>query len=455
MAGRSRPGMRSRPLRELAWISALLFGLATGCSRPEETVRLEVYSWWDVTEESRAFSTFEAVHEERHEDVDVHNETRPEASDNRARMNGLLLAGRPPATFQANIGADLLSWTKVDPVKNTLGTFTLLRDLSALYASTGLWTALPPEVVEALTVDGKPFAVPINIHRLNLIYYNVAKVEELRAAGIDLLDLATLCPENPEQTERLPISIASPARSNWTLGLWAFENVLPAVTSADFYRQTFLGNTPSAPDGSSWREGVRKALRCVRYLSRSFTTGQTWADAIRLVKSPDAAFTVAGDWANAQLERELDDGTVGYAPFPGTEDLFVFTSDSFPLPVDAEHPVEAEELLRTIASEDCQRRFNQIKGSIPARDVKLDGAVGVRAEATRRAFETSTKVLATSGLLPPHYDSDQLWSKLEILITSKTDEALEDVIDELSALSPLLQAWQELNQRPLGGVGLP
>ena len=37
-------------------------------------------------------------------------------------------------------------------------------------------------------------------------------------------------------------------------------------------------------------------------------------------------------------------------PFPGTAPYFVFTSDSFPLPLDVEHPREALDFLRTIAS---------------------------------------------------------------------------------------------------------
>ena len=64
----------------------------------------------------------------------------------------------PPDTFQAHAGAELNDYIKAGQVE----------DLSAEYEDWGLTSAFPKGLIDNLTVDGKIYSVPANIHRANV-----------------------------------------------------------------------------------------------------------------------------------------------------------------------------------------------------------------------------------------------------------------------------------------------
>jgi hypothetical protein len=160
-----------------------------------------------------------------------------------------------------------------------------------------------------------------------------------------------------------------------------------------------------------------------------------------------ATFTVMGDWANGQLATALLNETVKAIPFPGTDKTFVFTSDTFPLPIGTEFEPEVVSLLETIASPAAQRIFSSIKGSIPARR----GVVGLGdldelATATRRDFEDEavTRVLATSGRFPPYYRQTELGSALrELTKEGAVPSSIDAALVEFDSQEPLFRRFQD------------
>jgi ABC-type glycerol-3-phosphate transport system substrate-binding protein len=152
----------------------------------------------------------------------------------------------------------------------------------------------------------------------------------------------------------------------------------------------------------------------------------------------EADFTVMGDWANGVLRTALERDEVRAVPFPGTEALFVFTSDAFPLPVGAPHAQQTRELLLTIASQQAQERFSSEKGSIPAR-IAGDGPYAGRAQ----AFAEATKLLATSGLFPPYYPISQLEEALTQMIREGSGEdGVRTALAVFRDAEPLFARWQ-------------
>jgi hypothetical protein len=258
-----------------------------------------------------------------------------------------------------------------------------------------------------------------------------------------------LCPSAAEP-EPLPFKIAI-GTDGFTLTLLVFENLLPALSGAAFYEQLFRGEMSIvAGVNDAWKDEVRRTLRCAQFLGKSIVSKTGWEGAVAAVANGDAAMTVMGDWAGGQLASEQPGPGVKIEsmPFPGTDGIYVYTSDTFPLPVDAEHQAEAEALLETIALPKAQKLFSEEKGSIPARsDVLLE-----EVDEQRRAdFVRSTKSLATSGFFPPYYRQDDLNDKLHELILPKeppkagsaaAEAAVEVVVEELVALQPLFQRWQ-------------
>jgi glucose/mannose transport system substrate-binding protein len=450
-----------RPLRVPRALAA--FGLlalcalaaaVAGCSSPARSkVRLEAYSWWKRPSEQRAFDNVLRIYNASQSDAEAVNQvTDTNADAVRGTLTARLLAGAPPSTFQANAGADLLRWTVVDTSEPDVPSASRILDVSGIFQRNGLFDALPGPLFEALLAGPQrtPFAVPINIHRLNVIYYNTRALASFSArnSGRSFLNRDVLCPPDLEARlakpdSKLDLKIAVGTQDPFALTLFALESVLPAIAGPQQYDDLFHG-TPA----SDWQVPVGQALRCVQYLSRSFLDDRdkNWADALAQVQMGSADFSVMGDWANGELSAALDRGEVDARPFPGSEQTFVFTSDTFPLPRGVPYAAYSEALLDTIASGEAQLEFSREKGSFPARrDVDIS-TLGERAASARQAFESGEvrKVLATSGLFPPYYPDGELSAKLSLMTQPRAPaETVTGVIDFLSDMQPLLVRWQE------------
>lgn len=444
--------------------AAVLLGLAAlGCSDSPKTVRLDVYSWWDQPEEKVAFDTVARMHMERHENVDVRNLYKPNAEGSREELSTRMLAEAPPATFQANAGADLLRWavfdTETDPNDEVLeppdSSRSLLSPLDELFDDAGF--TVPPEVAEQLRVEEGtgPFAVPLNIHRENILYYNAKRREDFeRNTEKELLLLETLCPPGAADpsTPKLEAGIAIALGDPWPLTLLVFENILPALVAADpdenqnYYTELLQGARSGAAEGIP-SERVDQALACAQYLSRSAVEGSLvmdWADTVRAVKeNGSATFAVMGDWANPLLKDELASGEVVAVPFPGTEHIYVFTSDTFPLPIGVEYPEETLEFLKTFASEEGQIKFSREKGSIPARrGVGYDAPLGWGT--SEKWDETEQKFLATSGHFPPYYPNSDLAENLKRMMGGEIEpNSRANALRFFTDSEPILTHWQD------------
>ena len=460
---------RRRHLQRLRVLLLLLpcaVGLP-GCATPtRDKVRLEAFSWWTRDSERNAFDQVLGIFNQNHPDALAINQvtTDVNADEVRATLTARLLAGAPPSTFQANAGADLLRWTAMDTTGAALSSASRITPLDGLFQRTGLTDALPRELNQALLAgpQRRPYAVPLNIHRLNLLYFNTAALDRYKAAheGHSFLDPALLCPSDvatrlDDPDARLELRIAVGTKDSFTLTLFALENMLPAVagtisyndvSGGTLYDELFLGTLAE----KQWHQPVIRALQCVQYLSRSFlrTDDLSWADALTRVETGDADFSVMGDWANGELKSALAEGRVDVQPFPGSENTFVFTSDTFPLPVAAPYAEESEDLLETLATAEAQLAFSLEKGSIPARgDISTElvrATLGDRAAQTRRDFDSPDihKSIATSGLFPPYYPGD-LSTRLSAMTAEGARKSeIEPVVALLRNALPLLERWQ-------------
>src|SRR5689334_7410302 len=130
----------------------------------------------------------------------------------------------PPDTFQAHAGAELTDYIKAGQVE----------DLSSYYSTWGLTSAFPKGQIDSLTVNGKIYSVPANIHRANVLWGN-KKV--LTGAGIT--KPATTLPELFTQLDTLKSKgIAAPL----ALGKdWTQEMLFEAVLISDLGPDKFSG----------------------------------------------------------------------------------------------------------------------------------------------------------------------------------------------------------------------
>jgi glucose/mannose transport system substrate-binding protein len=384
------------------WLGAMAWA-TLGCSSADEASVapvVELFSWWTKPGEVEALDAVLAVHEERYPGAKVINAAVKDSATARDRLRTRLEDREPPDTFQANVGQDLLRWvlyngadaaeSKLEPLS---GKAVLGRDFSDVF---------PAAVLSAAGFDGEVYAVPVNIHRTNSLFYNKQVFADLNLTPPTSLEELYEVSEQLQAHDVVPLAVG--AKGSWTLALLFFENLLIAKQGADFYQEYFSGNVDSGADPRVL-EVLDESLRLWRYTNADARQIE-WDAAVAMVHDGRAAMTVMGDWAKGTLEQlgGIPGKTFGQIPFPGTSGVFVFTADTFPLPRGAPRRKDALEFLGTLASLEGQNAFNPIKGSIPARTDIDPTAYDVLARAMIKDFRRDTLKLALSGMAPAAFN---------------------------------------------------
>lgn len=319
--------------------------------------KVEVFTWWASGSEKLGLDALVGVFDTQHPDVEFINGAVAGGAGSAAKdlLQTRLQANDPPDTFQAHAGAELTDYINAGQVE----------DVSSLYDEFGLRDAFPADLVDRLTVDGKIYSIPSNIHRANVVWANT---QVLTDSGLDpaakydtIDDWFVALDAVKEKTGRTPLSVAT---------TWTQVNLLETILLSDLGADGYSGLWDGSTDWSG--DDVTKALSDFEKLM-SYTNedrdGLDWPDATQQVIDGNAAFNVMGDWAVAAFEEAGKKAPADYVymPVPGTDGVFDFLADSFTLPVNAPHPAGAKAWLQTIGSLEGQVAFNKAKGSIPAR----------------------------------------------------------------------------------------
>ncbi|RHA43880.1 ABC transporter substrate-binding protein [Cellulomonas rhizosphaerae] len=318
---------------------------------------VEVFTWWASGSEKLGLDALVKVFGEQHPDTEFINGAVAGGAGSAAKdlLQTRLQANDPPDTFQAHAGAELQDYIDAGQ----------LEDVSALYKEFGLTDAFPKDLVDRLTVDGKIYSVPSNIHRANVMWASPAVLEGAGldpAAKYDTLDDWFVALDKVKASGKTALSVAT---------TWTQVNLLETVLIADLGADGYSGLWDGSTDWNG--SDVTKALTDFEKLMSYTNTdrdGLDWPDATQQIIDGQAGFNVMGDWAEAAFEEAGKKAPADYTyqPVPGTDGIFDFLADSFTLPVGAKHPGGTKAWLETISSAEGQTAFNKAKGSIPARN---------------------------------------------------------------------------------------
>lgn len=263
----------------------------------------------------------------------------------------------PPDTFQAHAGAELMDYIDAGQVE----------DLTAYYEQWGLRKVLPGGLIDDLTVRGKIYSVPANIHRANVVWTNPAV---LAAAGITAppKDLPAFI-ANLGKLKAAGVEAPLALGRDWTQ-LMLLEAVLITDLGAEDFAGLFTGKTDWA--GAPVTKAIGDFTTLLGYGNLDRDT-LDWPQAERLLIDGKAGYQLMGDWAAADLTAKGFPG-YGWFTFPGNEGAFQWLADSFTLSTGAANITGTECWLKTVSSAAGQQVFNAAKGSIPARtDVPSTG----------------------------------------------------------------------------------
>ncbi|WP_310708835.1 ABC transporter substrate-binding protein [Nonomuraea sp. 3-1Str] len=319
--------------------------------------QVEVFSWWTGPGEADGLKAMRQIFEQKNPSYSFFDAAVAGGSGDKAKalLQSKLQADTPPDTFQGHAGAELQGYIKAGD----------LEDLNSLYDELKLRDVFPSQLVDQISVQGKIYSVPVNIHRSNVLWFNPSVLKEAGVAGAPktleefVADLGKV-----KAKGKIPLSIGS----EWTV-THLMESVLLGSLGTDAYNALFK-------PGADWSSPqVTKALETFKtILSYAGDPQDDWQPAAKQVADGEAAFNIMGDWAYGYFHNPPDGGLgktskkdFDWAPSPGTEGTYLWLSDSFTLPKGAKNRDGAIAWLKVAASKEGQDAFNPKKGSIPAR----------------------------------------------------------------------------------------
>ena len=339
-----------------SWALLLVVALALVACSPKASNDVEVFTWWASGSEKSGLDALVKVFDEQHPTLNFVNGSVLGGAGSNARdvLASRMAAHNPPDTFQVHAGMELADYIKAGQV----------QDLAAMYTENGWRDVFPARLLELLTVDGKIYSVPSNVHRANMVWANS---DVLARAGIDPRQNPASLDEWFGQLDRVKATGVTPLAmgKDWTQ-VHLLETVLLSRLGPTAY--TALFDTREGWDSPQVSGAIGDFARLLTYTNAD-SQFLEWSDALQQVVDGKAAYNVMGDWADAAFRDEGKKFEVDYTafPVPGSAGAFDFLADSFTLPVGSKHETAAKAWLTTVGSAEGQRAFNVAKGSIPAR----------------------------------------------------------------------------------------
>lgn len=272
----------------------------------------------------------------------------------------------------------------------------LLNNLDAV-AAKGNWDKLLPEKIKkSIKIDGHYYAVPVNLHNENWVWYNKAV---LAKAGVtkdpQTLDEIFAALDKVKATGVTALALGG---QGWQEGI-TFRSILLATGGKDLYFKTFKDRDASGPQ---FRKAVESFKKLKNYVDAG-SAGRDWNLATAMVIDGKAGMQFMGDWAKGEFITAKKAAGKDFGcfmaggpkmPYAIGGDVFVFPKNKSPDAAAAQ-----AKLAEMMISPAVQVAFNNKKGSIPIRtDVDLSGvdicaAQGVQALKENRLLESDNELL--------------------------------------------------------------
>ncbi|MFY7867242.1 ABC transporter substrate-binding protein [Roseateles sp.] len=344
---------------------------------------IELLHWWTAGSEA-AMAT--ALREQAHA-AGIPLKTSPVAGGSNAMtvLKTRFLAGQAPAVAQTDKSVRV--WAEAVP----------LADLGpAVAVAVG---QLPRAVATELQHEQRPVAVPLSVHRLNVMWSNL---RVLRTHGLtvprdwdEFHQTATLL----QQRGVLPLALGSSAGQKLSL----FVDVVLGRAGPEFFDKALVQADLQLLQSAQMRALLEEYRRLKSYTDAG-QVSRDWAAATALLLQGRAAFQMTGDWANGEFQKAGWTAGQDYdcTPAPGHGTLHYFEFDRLIFFASGpEAQVSQRRLASLLLEPKVASQLARIKGGIPVkRDTALDGfnACALRSAADFRSGETRGQlVLALSA----------------------------------------------------------
>ena len=259
---------------------------------PKEAAKdqVEVFSWWTGAGEQEGLDAMIADFKKKNPTIEVVNAAVSGGAGTNAKaiLANRLQAGSPPDSYQRHAGLELADDIKAGK----------LEDLGKLYQAQGWNDKLPKGLLEAITIDGKIYSVPVNIHRANLIWFVPKTLQALGIAG-------------PPATWKDFLAQAKTIKAKGKTALsigpaWTQKHLLETVLLGELGPDKYTGLWNGKTDWKS-AEVVAALDTFNKVLAASDikSSAADWQPAADRVTDGAAVYTVMGDWLDAYSPHSL------------------------------------------------------------------------------------------------------------------------------------------------------
>jgi glucose/mannose transport system substrate-binding protein len=379
--------MKTAPLSRRHGIAAAVLIAAGALAPSAHAQKAEVIHWWTSGGEAAAIKEFATMYTKAGGtwvDTPIAGGGGAQA---RTVMANRTMGGDAPTAAQYNYGKQYEEIIKEG----------LLNDLDDV-AKKGNWDKLLPEKIRnAVKVNGKYFAVPVNLHNENWVWFNKAVLAKAGAKEPTNMDEMFAAMDKVKASGVTPLALGG---QGWQEAI-TFRGVLLAVGGQDLYLKTFKDKDASTP-------GFRKTVETFRKLkgyTDAGSPGRDWNLATGMVIEGKAAFQMMGDWAKGEFVNAGKTAGKEYGcfmaggpkmPYAIGGDVFVFPKQKAPDAAAAQ-----KKLAEMMISPEGQVAFNNKKGSIPIRTDVDTSKMDVCAQMGVQAVKEGRLLQGTNELLSP------------------------------------------------------
>ncbi len=362
-------------------LCSCLAALAASAALPAFATDLEVTHWWTSGGEAAAVAEFAKAFDATGNKW-VDGAIAGSGGTARPIMISRITGGDPMAATQFNHGRQAEELVEAG----------LMRDLTDIAEAEG-WADLvnPPALLDACTLDGRIYCVPVNIHSWQWLWLSNGAFEE---AGVPVpanWDEFVAAAPALEAAGKIPLAMG---QQPWqTAG--AFDVLMVALAGPEIYNQVYGEKNAEVAAGPEIAR-VFQAADDARKMAVNSNV-QDWNQATNMVITGAAGGQIMGDWAQGEFQVAGQVAGEDYTCLPGlgVNEIISTGGDAFYFPVvDDPAITEAQGVLASVMmAPETQVNFNLKKGSLPVRgDVDLTAAN----DCMRKGLE----ILASGNVIP-------------------------------------------------------
>jgi glucose/mannose transport system substrate-binding protein len=288
----------------------------------------------------------------------------------------------------------------------------LMQDLTELAEKEG-WRDIvnPPSLLDACTLDGKIYCVPVNIHSWQWSWLSHKAFADAGVPVPTNWDEFVAAAPALEAAGKIPLAMGNQA---WQSS-GAFGVIAIALAGTDAWKAVNIDHSAEVAGGAEYAKVFEAAANARKLRAKSNV--QDWNQATNLVITGQAGAQIMGDWAQGEFQVAGQVAGTDYSCLPGlgVNEIISTGGDAFYFPKNTDPAITEAQmaLASTLMSKETQVAFNLKKGSLPIRgDIDLAAA--------NDCMKKGLAILASGNILP---DANQT-------MTPDTLGQLEDLMTE-------------------------